>query len=147
MNRGHRQPSGDLKPPVPLRPPAPLTKGDSIVIFACVLLAAASWWFAGHAVTEGPRRVQISVDGRIVQEVLLASTTTMQRLSVEGRLGTSIIEIADGHARVAQSPCHQQVCRRAGWLSAPGDLAACVPNRVVVRVIGRRGDGIDAVTR
>jgi hypothetical protein len=69
----------------------------------------------------------------------------VRTVPVTGPLGQTLVEIRDGAARVVSSPCRDKVCMRMGWVRAPGDWTACVPNRVVVRVEAL--PGVDAVTR
>jgi hypothetical protein len=64
---------------------------------------------------------------------------------VRGPLGETVVEVRDGAARVVESPCRDKVCVKMGVVRDPGDWAACLPNRVVVRVDAPAA--IDAVTR
>jgi hypothetical protein len=51
-----------------------------------------------------------------------------------GPYGTTTV-IAEGlHARIMASPCPNRICVNRGWLTAPGDTAICIPNRVAVRL-------------
>ncbi|MDR2687877.1 MAG: NusG domain II-containing protein [Oscillospiraceae bacterium] len=54
------------------------------------------------------------------------------------------VEIAGRRARVADSPCRDRLCVRAGWLERPGDVAVCLPQRVIVEIRGA-GRGVDGV--
>ena len=66
---------------------------------------------------------------------------------VSGPIGNTTIEIADGRVRVAASDCRDQICVAAGWLDATGQWAACMPNRVFVRVEGgQTNTDVDAYT-
>lgn len=60
-----------------------------------------------------------------------------RQIAVSGPLGETVVEIAEGRARVVSSPCTQKICLRSGWLEAAGDATACVPNRVSVALLGR----------
>jgi len=53
------------------------------------------------------------------------------------------IEMDGARARVAASPCRDQLCVHAGWLEKPGDVAVCLPQRVIVELRGAKG--VDAV--
>jgi len=55
-----------------------------------------------------------------------------------------VIEIDAGRARVADSPCRDKLCERAGWLERPGDAAVCLPQRVIVEIRGARS-GVDGI--
>jgi hypothetical protein len=55
------------------------------------------------------------------------------------------IEMEAGRARVVSSPCRDKLCVRAGWLERPGDVAVCLPQRVVVEIRGAARNGVDGV--
>jgi len=54
------------------------------------------------------------------------------------------IEIDGARARVAASPCRDQICVRAGWIERSGEMAVCLPQRVIVEMRGPR-TGADSV--
>lgn len=66
-------------------------------------------------------------------------------VEVAGPLGPSVIEVRDGAARFATSPCQGKLCIHAGWLRTGGDFIACLPNRVslAVAAAGGRYDSIN----
>jgi len=57
---------------------------------------------------------------------------------VHGALGEAIIHIADGKARFAKSPCHNQYCVHQGWLNRGGQVAICLPNQISLELIGEK---------
>ena len=61
--------------------------------------------------------------------------------SFSGPLGTTVIEIRDGKARVISSPCRNGICMEAGWSST----LCCLPNRIIATVSGTEED-IDAIS-
>ena len=54
------------------------------------------------------------------------------------------IEIDGTRARVFSSPCRDKLCARVGWLEKPGDIAVCLPRRVIVEIRGA-GSGVDSL--
>ncbi len=60
-----------------------------------------------------------------------------QIVEVEGRIGESVIEISREGVRFVDSCCPNHLCMKRGWVSKPGDMVACVPNGIIVRVIGK----------
>ncbi len=57
-----------------------------------------------------------------------------------------VFEIHSGQARIAASPCRDQLCVHAGWLSKPGEAAVCLPEKVVLEIRGtNRVSGVDGV--
>ena len=119
----------------------PFRPGDLVVIAAAGLLVGASWaalWSGG-----GPAaHAEVSAPGAPGRVLPLAADAVVE---VEGRLGASVIEVRDGRARFTDSPCVGRQCVHAGWLSRSGQVAACLPNGVVLEVGGGRRE-FDAVS-
>jgi hypothetical protein len=67
-----------------------------------------------------------------------------RRVSVPGPLGDTVVEIAEGSARVLSSPCAEKTCVKSGRISRPGQWIACLPNRVFVEIRGRSREQVDA---
>jgi hypothetical protein len=64
----------------------------------------------------------------------IALAGAARRLELTGPAGkTAVLVGADG-ARVTASSCRHATCRRQGTVSRPGELIACAPNRLVLRV-------------
>ncbi|MCL1987829.1 MAG: NusG domain II-containing protein [Firmicutes bacterium] len=54
-----------------------------------------------------------------------------------------VFEIRNGEIAFVQSDCPDQICVHAGFLSRPGQTAACLPNGLIMFIIS--GDGEVAV--
>ena len=55
------------------------------------------------------------------------------------------IGIEGDRARVIDSPCRDKLCVHVGWLERPGDVAVCLPQRVIVEIRGVARNGVDGV--
>ena len=79
--------------------------------------------------------------------ILLCELELDSAFTVTGNLGEMEINIEEGMARIARSPCPGQDCVRQSWLSTPGDLAVCIPSGVFI-VITSMDDSLslDAVS-
>jgi hypothetical protein len=98
-----------------------LRPGDWLVMALGAALVAASLpllWQGGFA-----ERAIVRQDGQVFAEVDLRNR---RQLEVPGPLGTTLISIEPGRARVV-----------ADWLARPGEIAICAPNRVSVQITGR----------
>ena len=68
-------------------------------------------------------------------------------INTEGPLGTTVVEISGGSARITVSPCLNQTCIAGGSIRRPGQWAACLPNRVMLYIgEGDGKNGVDATT-
>lgn len=109
-----------------------LRPGDWLVILGAAVLVGASvpvFWQGGMA-----DRAIIRQEGKVFAEVDLR---TKQKFEVGGPLGTTLIAVEPGRARVVSDPGPRQYCVRQGWLMRPGEIAICAPNRVSVQITGR----------
>lgn len=120
-----------------------LTRGDKILIgtlIACALLSLP----LTRAMTKAGRFVQIETDGQVFRVVDLAAD---QIIEVPGPLGVTVVEIRDKAVLITASPCPEKICIRSGRMRVTGQLLACLPNKVVIRLIGDDEQEYDAVTR
>ena len=106
--------------------------GDWLVLLAGGALVGATvplLWQGGFA-----DRAIIRQGGRVFAQVDLHAR---RQVEVPGPLGTTRISIEPGRARVVSDPGLRQYCVRQGWLSRPGQIAICAPNRVSLQIAGR----------
>ncbi|HZX30352.1 MAG TPA: NusG domain II-containing protein [Rhodocyclaceae bacterium] len=109
-----------------------LRPGDWLLMLAGGALVGATvpmLWQGGFA-----DKAIIRKDGQVFAQVDLHSH---REVSVPGPLGTTQISIEPGRARVVSDPGLRQYCVRQGWLSRPGQIAICAPNRVSLQIAGR----------
>ncbi len=114
---------------------------DAIVVALAALLVGAAWatlWGNG-----GPAEfARITAPGVPDRELALAEDASFE---VRGRIGASRLEIRDRQVRFVDSPCVGRYCVHAGWLSRSGQVAACLPNGIVIEVAGSDRE-FDALT-
>lgn len=117
-----------------------MTKADWFaLIMALALLPGLYIRYWGDT---GPAEsVRISASG---QRDITLPLSGNHRFTVHGPLGNSVIEIHDGRVRFVSSPCRGKQCVHSGWLSHSGELAACLPNGIMLSVIGR-GQRFDSI--
>lgn len=108
-----------------------LKPGDWLALLAgglCIILLAGKVWNGGLADT-----AIIRSGGKVFSSVPLSRG---QQIEVPGPLGTSVITIEKGKARISSDPSPRQYCVRQGWLQQSGEIAICLPNEVSVELTG-----------
>lgn len=85
----------------------------------------------------------VRVRGEVVERLALDRPRTV---TIQGALGPTELRIREGAIRFRHAPCQRKRCLRRGWLAQAGETAACVPNRVLVRVGGEQGKSWHAVS-
>jgi len=83
--------------------------------------------------------VEIYVDGR---PKFVYPLNIERIIMVKGKLGESIVKIKRGRVRMEESACPLKLCVKQGYISKQGEEIICVPNRVVIRIIGGKLDCI-----
>jgi hypothetical protein len=118
-----------------------LKPGDWALLLAAVLLVAASYsllWRGGVA-----DRAIVKRDGQLVTELAL---NIPRKYEVTGAIGTTVIEVQPGRARVLSDPGPRQYCVQQGWLTRANAVAICAPNHVTLQLSGRSGpNGYDTL--
>ena len=108
-----------------------LKPGDWLTLLAgslAVMLLTLRIWDADIADT-----AIIRGGGKVFLEAPLSRD---RHIEVPGPLGTSIITIEKGRARISSDPSPRQYCVRQGWLERSGEIAVCLPNEVSVELAG-----------
>jgi hypothetical protein len=119
-----------------------MTAGDAVVL-ALLLVAGAGGLVTGVWRMSPGEMVVVEVNSIAVQTLSLRRPS---RTSVAGVRGELIVEVRDGRAAVVSAECPNHVCVRTGWRSRAGDVIVCVPNRVIVRIMGKHQEGVRAIT-
>ncbi len=115
--------------------PLKLKLADILII---ILASYLCFWLYSHFLftsdSQGKaNRVLIQINHKAPLEYPLNQNKI---LSIHGDKGLSLIEIKQGKARFIHSPCRNQFCVFHGWLSAPEETSACLPNRVSITLKG-----------
>jgi hypothetical protein len=111
-----------------------LKSGDWALLLAAGLLVAASYpllWRGGVA-----DRAIVKRDGQVVTELALSAA---RKFELVGAIGTTVIEVQPGRARVVSDPGPRQYCVQQGWLTRANAVAICAPNHVTLQLAGRGG--------
>lgn len=101
--------------------------GGLLVTFLLILLVIA-------LTKKGGNVVQVSVDGVVQSTYLLSENGEYTIDGYNGGKNTLVIQ--SGKAYVIDSSCPDHLCEYMGTIDTVGQSIICLPNRVVVEVIG-----------
>lgn len=89
---------------------------------------------------------RITLDGKIIEEIDLNRLTEPKTVVVEGEGGLTNTIIAEkGSIRVEHADCPDQVCVRQGAISNGTVPIVCLPNHLIIEIVGG-GDHLDGAT-
>ncbi len=117
-----------------------INKKDIWLILAILSVSGGLLWYGKIHIPKQDLRAEVLVDDEIVMSIPLDHEHTgmvkVPGVDVE-------LEIAEQAVRFAHSNCPDQICVHSGWLRRGGNVAACLPNQVVVRLISESDDESD----
>ena len=109
------------------------------MVFVCLLL------FVFQALNQPDElRVVVEKHGEIVYEQKLSEDTDPFEYTVDNT--AVVISVHGCTVAVVSSDCPDQTCVLTGTLQKAGDTAVCLPNQVVVRILGSRPAAVDGIT-
>lgn len=107
-----------------------------LLLIAVILTIAAAGFFISYLNGRKPAvQVEVMVDAEVVATLDISKDTT---LDIKGYgNGTNHLVIQDGAAWIDAASCPDQVCIHQGRIQLSGQLIACRPNRVLIRVVSQ----------
>ena len=105
------------------------TSLDRKLLLVVAILVAVS--FVLPLRREAGGQVIATVQDRVV---FVAPLNIDRTVDLQGPLGTTVLQIAAGKVRILSSPCRNKTCVRMGEVHQDGDVLACLPNKLVIRI-------------
>jgi len=110
-----------------------LVRAGDIVVFIVLGASALFMIWAGAGSPKTAADVEIVVSGEVAHRAPLGQNF---RYEAHGPLGETTVVCQDGYVWVADSCCPNKLCVRTGKVRATGQIIVCVPNEIVVRIVG-----------
>lgn len=118
--------------------------GDYVVAAIFVVFASASFWLPPLEPENNEARLaQVTIANIPARDIDLRQP---QAVSFQGHRGEVVLEVAAQRISVRSSVCPNQFCVKQGFVSRPGQMLVCVPNRLVVLLAGAQQNDLDAIT-
>ncbi len=121
-----------------------MTSGDLLIFLFICFSIILFFFILPHWIAQGGKFLEIRAGDKIVGTYALNKE---QHIEVAGKLGTTLIVIENGRARIKSSPCPHKICCGMGEIGDKGGILVCVPNQVIVGIAGERAQELDAVSR
>lgn len=120
-------------------------KNDIIFIVVLFLIAIVIWFVGNRMFAKQGSFVQVSIDGELYGTYELDKKQTVD-IKINGKT-TNILQIEDGRADMISADCPDQLCVHQNSISKENQTIVCLPNKVVVEVIGADKAEYDAVVK
>ena len=116
--------------------------GDILIYILLGLFALVGFIGMKSMATMGGRRtVVVLLDGREIERVPISSNMEAREIYIDAGYGNyNILNITDEGAKIVKASCSDGLCMRQGRIDNPGQSIVCLPNKVVVKILGEEGD-------
>lgn len=119
-----------------------MTLGDKVLL-AFLLVCTVGSFFATNFLSSEGSVVLIELKEMPVYKGSLAED---RKVTIKGAYGDVRVQIKAGKVAVVYADCPNKVCVRTGWRSLSGESIICVPNHIIVRILGEETHGVRGVT-
>ncbi len=128
--------------------------GDLVIVLVMLLLTAGSYmiFVSQPAHGEGDLIIEARIGGEMVYSEPLRSENAPYEVSIPlPRGGEAVLSVTEDSVRVLPMPdwlCPRKICSHVfGEISNPGQNIICVPNRLVIELVGLEHPDVDGITR
>jgi len=106
-----------------------------LLIFSTVIFIFSTQHFSGEKI------VYIKYNNHVLKYPL------KQNREIKLKNGKIVIEIKNKKVHVKESDCPEKICVLTGWISNPGQIIVCVPNKLIIKIISEKEQKIDSISR
>jgi hypothetical protein len=122
-----------------------MKRADFVIIALILAVALAAMGYASALRRAAPAenlRAEIYEDGALKRVLPLNENADVV---IDTDRGYNRVVVGDGGIRISAADCASQTCVHSGTKALPGDMIACLPHRLVIKISG--GDAAyDAVS-
>ena len=110
---------------------------DLAIIIIVLILAAGGLLFRRISITNGGKIIcELYIDNKLHTYIDLAQN---KEIKVPGR--EIVLTVKNNSIAFTESDCPDKICIKSGFLSHPGQIAVCLPNRVNIKIVSGKTDG------
>jgi hypothetical protein len=119
-----------------------MKKNDFILIGIIAAIVIIAFVFINYILDNKGEYVEVVVDGVVTKTFSLKDDTTYK---IETENGYNILVIKDGEAYIKEASCPDKLCMHQRPIKKASESLICLPNKVVVKVVGDSSDGVDSI--
>ncbi len=123
-----------------------MTKWDKLLMIFIAVISLASLGFVKNKVINyNEKYVSIQIDGEEIKQIIFDKKIIGKTIPIRTKFGYNLIEIGDGKIRVIEADCPDKIDVKQGYISEPNEMIVCLPNRLVIEIIGEEDGEIDYI--
>ncbi len=88
----------------------------------------------------------IKQNDKIIKKVNLSKLEKREIINISG-LHKATIAAEKNRICFLKSDCPDKICVKTGWLRHPGDIAVCLPNKIIIKLEQGKDQNVDGVVK
>lgn len=85
---------------------------------------------------------QITIAGELHKNIPLSAHKGKEIIELESKYGNIVVEVKDDNIGIIATTCKDKICMHPEYINKPGESLVCLPNRVMIEIIGKIEDDI-----
>lgn len=118
-----------------------MKKNDFLLLLAILVITGAFWTLYTIFGARGSGMVKVTVNGEVFGTYSLYEEREVQ--IYDG----NVLRIHDGMAEMVDADCPDQICVKHPCISKNQETIVCLPNKVIVEIVGGDHAELDAVAK
>ncbi|HYH02992.1 MAG TPA: NusG domain II-containing protein [Bacillota bacterium] len=126
-----------------------MTALDRKLIGGLVLLAACLFLGRFWPVPQQGLNARVELASKLVQTINLEQLDG-KTVIIQLPRGRAELEVKGQAVKLREMPdelCPRKICSHSGWIRRPGEMLICLPNRLVIRLVGNAKRQVDVIAR
>jgi len=126
-----------------------MTRWDKYLIIFIIIISMLGLYYVKVYVSDsGEKYISIQVDGDEYKKIYFGENMEGKNIEIKTEFGYNKIEIGEGKVRVVEADCPDELDVKQGWISNPGEIIVCLPNRLIIEIKSdeKRDDGVDYIS-
>lgn len=126
-----------------------MTRWDKYLIAFTIIVSLLGLYYVKVYVSEtGEKYISIQVDGDEYKKIYFGENMEGKTFEVKTDYGFNKIEIGNDKVRVIEADCPDKLDVKQGWISNPGEIIVCLPNRLVIEIKSdaKANDDVDYIS-
>lgn len=108
-----------------------------IYIFLAVFALIGFLGMKSMVTTDGQRAVVVLIDGEEIDRIPLEPNMEPREIRIDAGDGNyNILHVDYEDVRIVDASCRDSLCIKQGSIEYPGQSIVCLPNKVVIKIIG-----------
>jgi len=122
-----------------------MKKGDWVIIILVIglSLALVSMNYINNRSDDYNLKAIIYYNGQVYEEV---SLNEEREIEIVTDIGRGLVKVHDHGIEMIESDCKDEICVHTKMAKKNGDMIVCLPNKIVIEVVGQQEVEIDAIS-